>query len=54
MLSFEALEEFKQIIYEEYGIKLTDEQAYQDAVAFLAAFKVLIIDTLSKEDVNVS
>ncbi len=49
-----SLEEFKEIIYEEYGIKLTDEQAYQDAVAFLAAFKTLIIDTQWEKDANVS
>lgn len=64
MISLEGLEEFKQIIFEDYGIKLSDQQAYQDAIAFLEAFKILVnnsgliqkqsIDTQSKEDVNVS
>lgn len=45
MLSQEAVEEFKQIILEEQGIELTDQQAYQDAIAFLEAFKVLVADT---------
>ena len=54
ILKQESLEEFKEIIYEEYGIELTDEQTYQDAIAFLSAFKTLIIDTQWEEDVNVS
>lgn len=45
MLSQEAIEEFKQIILEEQEIELTDQEAYQDAVAFLEAFKVLVADT---------
>lgn len=64
MLGRESLEEFKLIILEEYGIELTDEQAYQDATVFLEAIKILVddnsliqkkpIDTPSKEDGNVS
>lgn len=64
MISPESLEEFKQIILEDYGIKLSDQQAYQDAIAFLEVFKVLVkgngliqkqsIDTQSKENGNVS
>lgn len=64
MISEEGLKEFKEIVLEEYGLELTDQQAYHDAVAFLEAFKVLIgdtslihkqpIDTQSKEDGNVS
>lgn len=45
MISAGGLEEFKQIILEENGIKLTDKQAYQDATAFLEVFKVLAVDT---------
>lgn len=64
MVSKEGLQEFKQIILEEYGVNLTDEQAYQDAVAFLEAFKVLTtgtnlmqkhpVDTQEKDGGNVS
>lgn len=45
MISAEGLEEFKQIMLEDYGIKLSDQQAYQDAEAFLEAFKILVADT---------
>ncbi len=45
MISQEKLQEFKQIILDEQGIELTDEEAYQDATAFLEAFKLLITDT---------
>lgn len=54
ILEQSSLEEFKEIIYEEYGIELTDEQAYQDAVALLEILKILIIDSLGEEDSNVS
>lgn len=64
MITPEGLEGFKQIILEEYGIKLSDQQAYQDATAFLEAFKVLInssdsiqkryVDTQGKENGNVT
>ncbi len=45
MISEEGLKEFKQIILEEQGVELTDEKAYQDATAFLEAFKLLVTDT---------
>lgn len=54
MISPEGLEEFKQIMFEDYGIKLTDQQAYQDATAFLEAFKILAIDSHEERYVNVS
>ncbi len=63
MINPEGLEEFKEIMLEDYGIKLSDQQAYQDATAFLEAFKILVdtslmqkdgIDTQAKEHGNVS
>lgn len=51
----EGIQEFKKIILEDYGIELSDQQAYEDATAFLGAFKSLTdIDTLRKEHGNVS
>lgn len=58
MISSEGLEEFKQIMLEDYGVKLTDQQAYQDATAFLEAFRLVadnslipksLVDSQSKE-----
>ncbi len=46
MISNGSLEEFKQIMLEDYGTELTDQQAYQDATAFLEAFKILADDSL--------
>lgn len=54
MINLEDLEEFKQIIFEDYGIKLTDQQALQDALAFLDAFRILVVDTFEEKDGNVS
>lgn len=45
MISNESLEEFKLIMIEDYGISLTDEQAYQDFTAFLESFRVLATGT---------
>lgn len=51
MISSDGLEEFKLIMLEDYGIKLSDQQAYQDAIAFLEVFKVLVADiTLIQKD----
>lgn len=59
----ESIREFKQIILEDYGIELADQQAFEDATAFLGAFKLLTdadliqkdsIDTERKEYGNVS
>lgn len=46
MISNEGLEEFKQIMLEDYEVKLTDQQAYQDATAFLEAFRLVADDSL--------
>lgn len=46
----EGIQEFKKIILEDYGIKLTDQQAYEDATAFLGAFKILADATLIQKD----
>ncbi len=54
-LTSEGLEEFKQIILEDYGIELSDQQAYQDAVAFLESFKALATNTIlmQKEPIDI-
>lgn len=50
----EGIQEFKKIILEDYGIELSDQQAYEDATAFLGAFKLLVdIDTQRKGHGNV-
>ncbi len=54
MLNPKSIEEFKKIIFQEYEIELTNEQAYQDATAFLEVFKILIVDTPREENGNVS
>ena len=64
ILEQSSLEEFKEIIFEEYGIELTDEQAQQDALAFLEVIRLLStnislrqkkpVDTPREEDANVS
>lgn len=45
MISNEGLKEFKLIMSEDYGVTLSDEQAYQDFTAFLESFKVLATGT---------
>lgn len=37
----EAVEEFKQIYYEEVGIRLSDQEATEKATCLLNLFKVL-------------
>ena len=44
MISSEALTEFKQIVLEDYGLELTDEQALADATALLEVIRILVSD----------
>lgn len=48
----EELEEFKQLAFKEYGIKLTDEQAYEQGSALLRLMDCVLDKTLQqkKED----
>jgi hypothetical protein len=41
LITREELDEFKEIAFREYGVKLTDEQAFEQATALL-----LLVDTL--------
>lgn len=47
-----ALQEFKQIILEDYGLSLTDEQTIADATAFLEAMKALSMGLLFKDSID--
>lgn len=46
LITPEELKKFKEIVFTEYGIKLTDEQAFEQATALLGLFDVLIKDRL--------
>ena len=45
----EELEEFKQIALKEYGIKLTDDQAYEQGSALLRLVDCMIEKTIEKK-----
>ncbi len=45
----EELEEFKQIAFKEYGVKLTDEQAYEQGSALLRLMDCVLDKTLQKK-----
>ena len=42
IITKEELEEFKKIALKEYGVKLTDEQAYEQGSALLNLFEHMI------------
>lgn len=44
----EELEEFKQLAFKEYGVRLTDEQAYEQGSALLRLMDCLIEKTIQK------
>lgn len=44
LVTREELDEFKEIALKEYGVRLTDEQAFEQATALL-----LLVDTLIEE-----
>ncbi len=46
LINKEELEEFKKITFKEYGIKLTDEQAYEQGSALLRLVDCLIEKTI--------
>jgi hypothetical protein len=44
----EEIEEFKQIALKEHGVKLTDEQAFEQGYALVSLFETLIKKTIQK------
>jgi hypothetical protein len=44
----EKLEEFKELTFKEYGVKLTNEQAYEQGSALLRLVDCLIEKTIGK------
>jgi len=42
LITREELDEFKVIAFKEYGIQLTDEEAFEQATALLRLFDVLL------------
>lgn len=42
LITREELDEFKAIAFKEYGIQLTDEEAFEQATALLRLFDVLL------------
>ena len=48
LINKEELEEFKEITFKEYGIKLTDEQAYEQGSTLLRLTACLIKKTIEK------
>lgn len=48
LITKEELAEFKEITFKEYGIKLTDEQAYEQGSALLRLTDCLIKKTIEK------
>ncbi len=43
----EELKRFKEIVFSEYGIRLTDEQAFEQATALLGLFDALLKERLA-------
>ena len=46
--SKEEIEEFKQIALKEYGVKLTDEQAFEQGYALVSLVETVIKKTIEK------
>jgi hypothetical protein len=44
----EEIEEFKQIALKEYGVKLTDEQAFEQGYAIVSLVETVIKKTIEK------
>ena len=44
----EEIEEFKQIALKEHGVRLTDEQAFEQGYALVSLFETLIKKTIQK------
>ncbi|MEO8581296.1 MAG: hypothetical protein ABI425_01810 [Patescibacteria group bacterium] len=49
----DELEEFKKIAFEEYGIRLTDEQAFEQGFALLSLFEYVIKKAVQKKKLTV-
>lgn len=46
LITREELDEFKELAFKEYGVRLTDEQAFEQATALLMLFDTMIDKTL--------
>ena len=44
----EEIEEFKEIVLKEYGVKLTDEQAFEQGYALVSLVETVIKKTIEK------
>jgi len=49
LITREELDEFKEIALKEYGVRLTDEQAFEQATALLLLVDTLIEKTLANK-----
>lgn len=54
IISPEELAEFKKIVFAEYGITLTDEQAFEQATALLLLFDSVIESTVDSRKYRVN
>jgi len=52
MVNPQSLMKFKQIYYKKYGIKLTDEQATEQAFNLLNLIKILTKPKKTNKDIN--
>lgn len=56
LVTREELDEFKELAFKEYGVRLTDEQAFEQATALLLLVDTLIDKTLEsrRKGVNIN
>lgn len=56
LVTREELDEFKELAFKEYGVRLTDEQAFEQATALLLLVDTLIEKTLEsrRKGVNIN
>lgn len=47
LVTREELDKFKELALKEYGVELTDEQAFEQATALLLLFDIVIEKTLA-------
>lgn len=48
MISKKALDEFKDIYFQEYGVKLTDKEVFDKANKLLLIFKIIYNPVIEK------
>jgi hypothetical protein len=49
LVTKEELEKFKEIARKDYGVELTDEQAYEQAAALINFFEAVMKDLMEKK-----